>query len=1364
MTISAAFTVNGNPNPAGHTAAYASTVTLALTSVTGASSIVWEILASSKSDETLPVITRTGTPLGSSATFPLPADPSDGLGRAFLVKCTVSNTVDTEIEYGVVGAVNAAGLLPIVPGEENFRDATHGWSQVVNEALASTATPTPTTFGASVADLTALRAISSANRADNQSRAVGSPVSTWVFSSGSGAGFADDGKTIVRPDDVLLASNGRWYNAAGAPIVTTIDALRLAVSGKHDSVIVKSYSSAGDGGEGHFDYDSADTTSTDDGGIIIVAGTRRYKRRIGGHKIDVRWFGAKGNDPTHDDRSGIQAAEVYCQAHVVSHQTSGPSPNLRYTAPRMYLPGGRTWYIGRLAGFTHGLEIAGTNHIIADKGTVMTPRRVVVAALASNETFSATGHGFVVGEEIMFTQGTGTLPAPIKEATIYQVSATSFTANSFKLEPRDGGSVINLTADSSGTIWALPAMATAIVQPSRAYIEGIQFVDGYCGVALQGITSRYGLLGGFVPAEYVSTFKDCQFVDQAGPSVWQDLSPVTWPTNNRSMAPIKFDQCVFRGPCHWWGISDHLSFVHCTFVWDQTQLNADQDAGLPVSMRSVDRLPLGAINTNDNVFFDHCFIDPNQGGGGTKWPERRAFGVGQGNWSFDSTIWGELDGCLVRGKASTNGYRGLLPLADGDANFQDAIGSIPLKLSFIGQCLFDTFSKNIVEVYEQLPASIRFGRGDETNASASLGIWVDSSVAIADVLDKNTTEMILQSDYIHGPIVRWRQSTETDGFDDIGGNPWGDPIEDGPGITDVSEFFEAYWHHRPVEEWAHDSLVQENLWFTDIADVTIGGNPSTQVILSPAVHRNAGADSTNSSLGVAYTTFTTDSNNGGQFGWLTNKRWGATLPAGVYVLSLDILSSTSVIHTFIVSGPGLGSGEEIAKRHIVGDGRYHRYEFSFYHPGGSDTLAFAGSSVRLPAVTTMSYARWKIEPGRTATPYTAPVDVPAAPTTNTVSTNQPAVYWTSSVPATGVYKVGDRIRNPDPSPGEWSEQTCTTASTTSTGIPVFRVTATAAANPSVADVADTLNLVTILNNSGATVTAGDEKEFTLTVTGAKFGDDVTVTPLGYVGSKWDVYARISANDTVIVAIRNGTGSNAAIPTDAAGGIGVSVTVTQHPPFETFFSSPWSWLTGDDGYDAGTGDWTDQFELGHNAGPQATSSKRPTVSAASLNGHDTLAATRANATQLPTSLVFAATTTVFAVVEVSASASSVLCDAASGNGIALYYDFPGHSKDFEYLDNVHAARRTIGHQTTGWAVLGISINDAGNLKLYFNGAQVYNAAADGALVGNGITDLFNHHSGANAWNGRLAEFLVYHSAFTDAEMVDESARLKAKFAL
>lgn len=162
------------------------------------------------------------------------------------------------------------------------------------------------------ATLAALRGVSAPT--DGQVATVANPVGTWVFDASGGAGQADDGFTIVKPNSVSLGSPGRWYNVNTSPVLPTIAALRLAVAGVQPAIHVQNFSTFGDDGGGIFDYDSSDTTSTDNTGTVVVAGTRRYKRRFKGGTVSVQWFGAKGdwNGTTGtDDTAAIQAAIYY---------------------------------------------------------------------------------------------------------------------------------------------------------------------------------------------------------------------------------------------------------------------------------------------------------------------------------------------------------------------------------------------------------------------------------------------------------------------------------------------------------------------------------------------------------------------------------------------------------------------------------------------------------------------------------------------------------------------------------------------------------------------------------------------------------------------------------------------------------------------------------------------------------------------------------------------------------------------------------------------------------------------------------------------------------------------------------------------
>ncbi|HEU4544341.1 MAG TPA: glycosyl hydrolase family 28-related protein [Jiangellaceae bacterium] len=130
------FSVEGSTAVQYHAVAYGATVDLAIQSISGIDTIAWSIVSSSKSNQAIPTITPAGTPSGATASFPMPSDPGDGLGRSFLVKLHVTGQGTSATVYRVVGAVNAGGIGPVCLGEQSYRDATYGWTDAFNAALA----------------------------------------------------------------------------------------------------------------------------------------------------------------------------------------------------------------------------------------------------------------------------------------------------------------------------------------------------------------------------------------------------------------------------------------------------------------------------------------------------------------------------------------------------------------------------------------------------------------------------------------------------------------------------------------------------------------------------------------------------------------------------------------------------------------------------------------------------------------------------------------------------------------------------------------------------------------------------------------------------------------------------------------------------------------------------------------------------------------------------------------------------------------------------------------------------------------------------------------------------------------------------
>jgi hypothetical protein len=100
-------------------------------------------------------------------------------------------------------------------------------------------------------------------------------------------------------------------NGKDVTIIESIADLRLfaATPEDNDTVDLLGYYASGDGGGGLFYWDIS-STETDNGGTIIkvtTVATGRWKMVFSG-PVSVKWFGAKGDSPTTDDTTSIQAA------------------------------------------------------------------------------------------------------------------------------------------------------------------------------------------------------------------------------------------------------------------------------------------------------------------------------------------------------------------------------------------------------------------------------------------------------------------------------------------------------------------------------------------------------------------------------------------------------------------------------------------------------------------------------------------------------------------------------------------------------------------------------------------------------------------------------------------------------------------------------------------------------------------------------------------------------------------------------------------------------------------------------------------------------------------------------------------------
>lgn len=95
--------------------------------------------------------------------------------------------------------------------------------------------------------------------------------------------------------------------------VTTITAMKALNPASSPEIYVAGYYNPGDLGGGEFYYDSGSSATPNEGTIFAstYTGTGRWFRVLNGTRVNVRWFGAYGNN-SNDDTAAFQAAIDYC--------------------------------------------------------------------------------------------------------------------------------------------------------------------------------------------------------------------------------------------------------------------------------------------------------------------------------------------------------------------------------------------------------------------------------------------------------------------------------------------------------------------------------------------------------------------------------------------------------------------------------------------------------------------------------------------------------------------------------------------------------------------------------------------------------------------------------------------------------------------------------------------------------------------------------------------------------------------------------------------------------------------------------------------------------------------------------------------
>lgn len=214
---------------------------------------------------------------------------------------------------------------------------------------------------------------------------------------------------------------------ARAVVVETVSALK-ALSGMVDGqpAATLGYYTPGDGGGGDFYWNAASTATANDGTVLLPtgqsAGTAGRLLRIYSGAINVRWFGAKG-DNSANDTAAIQAAVDACFGTAASPNATNSS----FSNKRLFFPEGH-YLINSPIVLTkvHGGHISGAGRFAT---------RIVNSA--GGKVFTTNGMAYTHLSDL-YLGGTGS--SPCFELDWDNTSGTSLQANEFENIFFTGGS------------------------------------------------------------------------------------------------------------------------------------------------------------------------------------------------------------------------------------------------------------------------------------------------------------------------------------------------------------------------------------------------------------------------------------------------------------------------------------------------------------------------------------------------------------------------------------------------------------------------------------------------------------------------------------------------------------------------------------------------------------------------------------------------------------------------------------------------------------------------------------------------------------------------------------------------------------
>lgn len=524
--------------------------------------------------------------------------------------------------------------------------------------------------------------------------------------------------------------------------------------------------------------------------------------------------------------------------------------------------------------------------------------------------------------------------------------------------------------------------STDILRIGAAYnrIEGILFRGGRRAIVIGGPSAHYGgNIGGLSATQFGAKIQDCVFRYQNGPSIAIDAS-----TEHRGASQnFEIQDCEFEGCCFWYGTSDGANFTRCRCYYDTDTVPVEFTAGGMMGLF----VSGGVLNLSELTCTPANIADTG------------AWIVGTGIIRSTRNRWGGEDQCpFVRVRTSSMAYLGeALPL---DTNILAVIASDR-------DALTSDLNKNLIEIYDDFPAAIiirepsPFGdgtaRGYRPFASTDTRIWVDSaSCPASEWRDSKRNSLTIDVP----PNVRFYTSADaTLGYGtDLG--------------AEVARFRET----TPVAV----ERVQQNLWPASGILGALEVDPS----YGYGGTANGGTFGSDTTLGVTIRNYTsTTAADTANVVWTcgvdATTNWGRSEPAGLYTVSVLVKANFLGTLNFVRA-----SGEGAMGRAVFVPGSWQRLACSFYHDGADKRLAFGVYSIPGTSGTAgvVAMAFPAVHAGPEVCVYQHPGNV-APPTP------APITYYgtTSTGPASGTYRVGDRYVVTSPTSGATSVLVCTVA-------------------------------------------------------------------------------------------------------------------------------------------------------------------------------------------------------------------------------------------------------------------------------------------------------------------------------------------------